>query len=496
MWILTIRSALDEPYEHILKPGRTTIGRKADNDITIPEESASRSHAELTLNGDGNSLVLRDLGSTNGTFANRERLSQPRRLVTGDEIRIGQHVISVDQRDTRPKPDNANSEPGTSPLTRDFLLESLDRHAVLLSEVAERLTTVLDLDTALREVSLLMRRSMGADKCDVILADRFGRLSELGFPTSIAQMAIEQRSAVILPNVAAQADGTVAQSAILLRIRSALCVPVLSGEEVVAIIYVYKTGPLARPFDHRDLQLAVAISHQAAMTIQRARLLRRVRKEQRIRELLLRFLAPNQADNLMDDYLKNGRLPEVTEQNLTALFVDIQGSTELAERLGAASFSQLLAKYYTDMTQIVFDHDGMMHQYMGDGLIAIFGVFGIAEAEKRAVQTGLAMLQRQKNVEAGGEHVVIGVGINSGPMMAGYLEIQDRIEFSVLGDTVNVCQRLQAMARPDRLLIGPATYQAVAGQFTIQTVGPIEVKGRTRPVDTYEVFPDPIAAAP
>jgi adenylate cyclase len=495
MWILTIRSAVDEPYEHVLKPGRTTIGRKADNDITIPEESASRRHAELTLNSDGNSLILRDLGSTNGTFANRERLAQPRRLVNGDEIRIGQHVISVDQRDTRPKASNASSVPGTSPLTRDLLLESLDRHAVLLSEVAERLTTVLDLDTALREVSLLMRRSMGADKCDVILADRFGRLSELGFPTSIAQMAIEQRSAVILPNVAVPSDGSVAQSAILLRIRSALCVPVLSGDEVVALIYVYKTGPLARPFDNRDLQLAVAISHQAAMTIQRARLLRRVRKEQRIRELLLRFLAPNQADNLMEDYLKNGRLPEVSEQHLTALFVDIQGSTELAERLGAASFSKLLAKYYTDMTQIVFDHNGLMHQYMGDGLIAVFGVFGIAEAEKRAVQAGLAMIQRQKSVEAGGEHVAIGVGINSGPMMAGYLEIQDRIEFSVLGDTVNVCQRLEAMARPDRLLIGPATYQAVAGQFNIQAVGPVEVKGRTRPVDTYEVLPDPVPAA-
>jgi adenylate cyclase len=495
MWILTIRSAQDEPYEHVLKLGRTSIGRKADNDITIPEESASRRHAELTLSAETNTLMLRDLASTNGTFLNRERLTQPNRLVTGDEIRIGQHVISVDQRDTRPKPGSPSALSGSSPLTRDLLLESLDRHAVLLSEVAERLTTVLDLDTALREVSLLMRRAMGADKCEVILADRFGKLSELGFPTSIAQMAIEQRSAVILPNVAAQSGGTLAQSAILLRVRSALCVPVLSGDEVVALIYVYKTGPLARPFDHRDLQLAVAISHQAALTIQRARLLRRVRKEQRIRELLLRFLAPNQADNLMQDYLKNGRLPEVTEQTLTALFVDIQGSTELAERLGATLFSQLLARYYTDMTQIVFDHGGLMHQYMGDGLIAIFGVFGIADAERRAVQAGLAMLQRQKNVEAAGEHVVIGVGVNSGPMMAGYLEIQDRIEFSVLGDPVNVCQRLQGIARPDRLLIGPATYQAVAGQFTIQAVGPMEVKGRTRPVDTYEVLPDAMPAS-
>jgi adenylate cyclase len=281
----------------------------------------------------------------------------------------------------------------------------------------------------------------------------------------------------------------------LLRIRSALCVPVLSGEEVMALIYVYKTGPLARPFDKRDLQLAVAISHQAALTIQRARLLRRVRKEQRIRELLLRFQAPVQADRLMADYLKNGRLPEVTEQNLTALFVDIRDSTGLAERLGAESFSALLGQYYQDMTQIVFDHGGLMHQYMGDGLMAIFGMFDAEAHASRAVRAGLAMLARQSSVQADGKNVAIGVGVNTGPMMAGYLEIQDRIEFSVLGDTVNVCQRLESLARPNRLFVGPATYAAIVGQFKVQSVGATEIKGRTHPVDTYEVLPGPAAVA-
>jgi adenylate cyclase len=490
MWIVTVRSALEEPAEIILKPGRSTIGRKADNDITITEESASRLHAELVLSPDGNALIVRDMGSTNGTYLNRERLTEPRRITSGDEIRIGQHVLSLDLRETRPRPGAPGSVPGTSPLTRELLLESLDRHAVLLSEVAERLTTVLDLDTALREVSMLMRRSMGADRCDVILAERFGKLSDLGFPVSIAQLAIEQRSAVILPDVSNQPDSTLTQTAILLRIRSALCVPVLSGDEVVALIYVYKTSPLARPFDGRDLQLAVAISHQAAMTIQRARLLRRIRKETRIRELLSRFLAPAQADTLTDDYLKNGKLPEVSEHNLTALFVDIRDSTGLAERLGARLFSQMLSQYYQDMTQIVFDHGGLMHQYMGDGLMAIFGMFEPANHASRAVRSGLAMLARQRNVEVNGEKIVIGVGVNTGPMMAGYLEIQDRIDFSVLGDTVNVCQRLEGLARPDRLFIGPETFKSVTGQFKIQTVGPLEVKGRQRPVEVYEVLPD------
>src|SRR5262245_61181964 len=102
MWLVTVRSAAAEPIEYTLKPGVTTIGRKAGSDITILEVSASRQHAELSFYPEANSVYIRDLGSTNGTFVNRERLTGARRLASGDEIRIGQHVLSVDSRDTKP----------------------------------------------------------------------------------------------------------------------------------------------------------------------------------------------------------------------------------------------------------------------------------------------------------------------------------------------------------------------------------------------------------
>ena len=86
------------------------------------------------------------------------------------------------------------------------------------------------------------------------------------------------------------------------------------------------------------------------------------------------------------------------------------------------------------------------------------------------------------------EPIEIGIGINTGPAMAGYLGTEERIEFTVLGDTVNVAQRLEAHARPNRVLIGPDTYLAVAGKFNTRSVGKVEVKGRTQPVDTHEVL--------
>jgi adenylate cyclase len=491
MWIVTIRSPLGEPAEYVLKPGKSTIGRKSDNDLPIPDESASRVHAELIFDQKANTVVVRDLGSTNGTFVNRERITHPRTLTPDDQIRIGQHILNLTRRETGPSKGEAEGLSGTQPLTRDLLLESLDQHAVLLYEVAGRLNTIIDLETALREVSNLLRVALGADKCDVILSEKFGQLSELGFPTTIARMAIDQRSAVVIPDLSAQQPESIGlgKSALLLRIRSVMCVPILSGEEIAGLIYVYKTRPLARPFDQRDLQLAVAISHQAALTIQRTRLLKRIRQEQRIRGLLQRFFAAPDAEVFLQDFLQTGRLPELSEQTLTVLFADICDSTGLAERLGAWRFSQILSRYYHDMTGAVFEQGGLVNKYLGDGLMAVFGVTrNRPNPEERAVLAALEMLRRLEALgEAEGEKIEIGIGVNTGPTIAGYLGTEERVEYTVLGDAVNVAQRLEEHARPNRVFIGAATRIAINGNFNFRPVGKVELRGRTQPIETFEV---------
>jgi adenylate cyclase len=399
----------------------------------------------------------------------------------------------MSRRETEPRLGaKTDTLPGTQPLTRDLLLESLDHHAVLLYEVASRLNTVIDLDTALREVSDMMRVAMGADKCQVILAERFSQLHDLGFPVSIARLALDQRSAVIIPD--AQADPQLGKSTLLMRIRSAMCVPVMSGEKVVALIYVYKTRPLARPFDQNDLQLAVAISHQAALTIQRTRLLEHVRKEQRIRQLLQRFLSPPEAEYLLQDYLQTGSLPPLSEKALTVVFADITDSTGLAERVGARRFSEILSRFYQQMTDVVFENGGLLNKYMGDGVMAVFGVtVNRPNPEERAVRSALEMLQRLESIQlAESEKIEMGIGVNTGAAMAGYVGTDERVEFTVLGDTVNVAQRLQVYARPNRVLVGPQTHQALgaqnaAGKFNLNPIGQLEIKGRVQTVEAYEV---------
>ena len=275
MWILTLRSPSQRPVVYRIKPGRNTLGRQPENDILISDESASRRHAEIYCHD--NTLVITDLDSTNGTFVNRQRLAQPLILRSGDQIRIGQEMANVTYRGEKNEDDLVAALSKTSPLTRDLFLASVDQHSVLLYEVASRLNTILDLKTAMQEVSRLLLNSLGADKCEVILAEAFDQLGELGFPTTIARQAIDQRSVVVIPDLGTLTGPLPSQSAVLLRIRSILCVPVIVEDQVAALIYIYKTDPSSRPFDENDVQLAVAVSHQTAMSIQRANLIERAR---------------------------------------------------------------------------------------------------------------------------------------------------------------------------------------------------------------------------
>ncbi len=458
------------------------------NDIVILDPSASRYHAQVMYEAESETITAQDLGSTNGTFVNRDRLTSPRQMKVNDVIRIGQHVIELSFWDEASTVQQPHALPNTQLLTRDLVLESLDQHAVLLSEVVSRLNTIFDLSTALKTIASTMKATMGADRCEVVLVDQIDRLAELGFARSIAQQAIQQRSAVILQD--ASSDQLLGRSAALLNIHAALCVPVMTGDEMLGLIYVFKNRPNARPFEKRDLQLAVAIGHQAALTIQRMHLLEDVRRQERISNLLHRFLSPEQAENLFKDYLETGALPPVEEQWLTILVANICDSTGLAEQVGARHFGAIIEVYNKVMTKVVFDHGGMLSNYHGNGLMAIFGLpHQPPEPERRAIQTGLEMLNQigQVNREAA-VTIEIGIGINTGSVYAGYLGNQESAEFAVIGYPINVAWDLQALARPNRIFIGDPTYQIASNKLSITPLGAVDINRRGEPVLAFEVL--------
>ena len=407
MWILTLRSPASEPHEYVLKIGKTTLGRKPDNDIVIVDDSASRLHAEIFCQGD--LAVVYDLGSRNGTFVNRERLSQPHNLRHEDQIRIGQHVASIAFRNDQNPSSLVAALAVTRSLTRDLLLESVDQHAILMYEIAGRLNTILDLDAALREVSELMRVGMGVDKCEVILAEHFGQLGELGFPTSIARQAIEQRAVIMIPDLSAQAYPVPGKSALLLGIRSVLCVPVLLEQDVLALIYVYKTDPAARPFDQHDVQLAVAISHQAALTIQRAHLLERARAfEQRATTDGLTGLRNRQ--QILELAEREFQRARRLRHPLTTLMVDIDNFKQVNDTYGHAAGDQVLRAVAERTRSNLRDID-LLGRYGGDEFVVLLVETELDGARNVAERVRQAVAQTPVDVDRGPLNVTISVGV-------------------------------------------------------------------------------------
>jgi hypothetical protein len=267
MWVLTVYAPWSEPREYVLKAGTHMLGRHPGNDIVIADDGASRLHAELSVDVNANLVTLRDLDSTNGTYVNRERIYEIYRLRPQDQIRIGQHRLTLGLRQPG-APSHTAPLAGVRPLTRETLLHSVDEHALVLYEVATRLNAILDPDAALAEVARLARSALGAAATEVIPVYRFAELDVLGPLAPYARQAIAARSIVSLPDVAGD-TAAIPRHTDGEPIGPLLCVPGAIGDEVLVLAYAYRAGAAAQPFEQHATHLAVAIAYQAALTVQR-----------------------------------------------------------------------------------------------------------------------------------------------------------------------------------------------------------------------------------
>ena len=468
MWTLIVLAPDREPEQFALKDGKTSIGRASANDIVVEDSSASRHHAEIHLNQATKEISIVDLDSTNGTYVNHQRIVGERALKPNDVIRIGQIIFDLtfpgDENETR------KGASGTHLFTRELLLESLDQHAVLLFDVSRKLNFATSLEMIIQELRALIRHSMGVQLCEIILRDKFGRLEKTG-NDSLAVRAIRTRSAEVAP--------------------TEMYVPVLSGDDVLALMYLKKERPGTRAFSRNDLQIAIAISHQVSLTIQRIDLLEKVRKEEQIRQLFTRFVSPSEVKFLLKNYFDTGELPPLQEEKVTVLFADMADSIGMGEKMGVKNFAWILNKFYSDSAEIIFKYNGML-KYLGDGILAIFvEVPGEMAPEVRAIRSGRELLARIKTTGhlVLDHRVVMGVSINTGVAMVGYIGTRERAEFNALGDVVNVVFRMQDYARPNRIVIGPATVAAVVGKYGIQRIGEVTLRGRESHMQVYEVLP-------
>jgi adenylate cyclase len=177
------------------------------------------------------------------------------------------------------------------------------------------------------------------------------------------------------------------------------------------------------------------------------------------------------------------------EAEATILFSDIRGFSTLAETLPGRELADLLARHLAAMAEVVLAHAGTIDKFAGDAVMAVFGVPDPRpDHAEQGLRCALAMQARQRelNAEADVVRLEMGIGVNTGVVVAGILGGGGRLEYTVVGDAVNVAQRLQSVAGAGEVLASRGTVDAAPG-IVAEPSGPQEVKGRREPVDTYRV---------
>ncbi|HKB24801.1 MAG TPA: CHASE2 domain-containing protein [Methylomirabilota bacterium] len=225
-------------------------------------------------------------------------------------------------------------------------------------------------------------------------------------------------------------------------------------------------------------------------------------REQREKRRLSRFFSPDVLRSVVRGSDENAL--ESSRRLVTVLFSDLRGFTSISEKLQPEQVAEMLREYLTEMTQIVFKHGGTVDKYIGDCVMALYNVpFEDAEHAVKAVRTGLEFQERTLAAAARWEEkygVTIrnGVGINTGEAIVGTLGSQQRLEYTAIGDTVNLAARLESITKDYHaaIIISESTYEYVKGQFPTRGLGEVTVKGKSVPVKIYAVLPPDIRKYP
>ena len=198
------------------------------------------------------------------------------------------------------------------------------------------------------------------------------------------------------------------------------------------------------------------------------------------RKILEKYHAPEVVDLIIE---QGDKIIAPRELEATILFIDIVGFTKIASNMTPLSVSHMLDIFFSAMSEIIFDYYGTLDKFIGDGLMAVFGApIERSSDPERAVWTAIEMMNGLVP-----DNIQVRIGINTGRVVGGMVGTEKRMEYTVLGDAVNVASRLEQMALPGQILIGEETYKKVKDKFSIIEVGPKVIRGKDTRILTYEV---------
>jgi adenylate cyclase len=267
-------------------------------------------------------------------------------------------------------------------------------------------------------------------------------------------------------------------------LESIMCVPLILRDRVIGVFgAVNHRG--SGSFSGEDKRLLMAITSQVDTAIFESL------DKQRIREMFQRYVGPTVMEQMLatpeKDFLKGERA------RLTALFSDMRGFTNTSERVRVDVLVEMLNMHLGAMTEIVLSYNGTLDKFVADEVVAIFGApIFMPDHPLRALETALEMQATQQKLieqwrKRGYDLPPIGIGINTGDMIVGNIGCEQQMDYTVIGDAVNLASRLCDAAAANQILITQSTYDLVKENVLAERLPLIRVQGKEDPVQVYEV---------
>jgi adenylate cyclase len=360
-----------------------------------------------------------------------------------------------------------------------------------------------DLDQLLHKILMSLFKFVNADRGVILLRDaadgtlspraahrRDGGDATIQVSSTILNHIITERASVLTHDASMDFASSKGKSMILNRISSAIVVPLLHEKEVLGAIWL-DSESLAQ-FQQKDLELVTAVGNQAAMFIENNLLAKKIEQEIVNRERFSRLLSPNVAEQVLSGKLevkKGGvHVPECTVFNS-----DIRGFTRMSEGATAGVINELLNDYFELMVETIFKYEGTLDKFMGDGIMAFWGAPATHPDDAvRAVQCALDQMEvlgrfNRKRVEGGNPPLAVGMGLHTGPLVAGYVGSSKAMSYTVIGDTANTSARLCGIALAGQVIVSEYTLARLGPRFEVEELPPAQLKGKEKPLRIFNV---------
>jgi class 3 adenylate cyclase len=278
--------------------------------------------------------------------------------------------------------------------------------------------------------------------------------------------------------------------------QSLLCVPVTHNNKAIGVLSL--THHNKNAFDQNQVSFFSLVADQMATAVVLSRLYTQMLKEENKRFLLSRFFSKSVTDEILGS---KGLLHLGGERKrATIVFADLQGFTAMSERLDQEKVVDILNEFFSHMTPIIFRHEGTLDKLLGDGMMAVFGApISRDDDPVRALKTVIEMMQSLRTFNEmmrnkDWPELRMGIGVNTGDVVAGYIGSEDHLNYTVIGDAVNVAHRVESLAKQNEVLITRTVMEAIEGRHAevaglkgLTQLPSQKVKGKKKPVDIYRV---------